>query len=282
MKGLVFYKMSGSGNDFVMLDGRSTDPAAWSAERIRLICDRRLGVGADGMVILTPEGEGRVRMDFWNCDGSRADMCGNAALCSTRLAALLKLAPAEGLQLVTRAGTFPARCGSSGQEAELNLPDVRLPSRPAGLEGEAGEAGHVLTTVGVPHLVLEVADLESPSLMARGCELRSHPSIGTAGANVNFVAATGDPSRWLLRTYERGVEGETLACGTGAVAAAIALAQSGHGRLPIEIVTRSRCVLHITATLSATRATNIWLRGEGRLIFSGVLLDSIDPPQTTR
>jgi len=106
MKGVVFYKMSGSGNDFVMLDGRWAEPDSWTPERIRAVCDRRTGIGADGLVILTPEGGGRVRMDFWNCDGSRADMCGNAALCSTRLAAFLELAPAEGMTLVTRAATL--------------------------------------------------------------------------------------------------------------------------------------------------------------------------------
>jgi len=278
MKGSVFYKMSGSGNDFVMLDGRWAEPGAWTPERIRAVCDRRTGIGADGLVILTPEGGGRVRMDFWNCDGSRADMCGNAALCSTRLAAFLELAPAEGMTLVTRAGLFPSRCLPSGDEAEVNFPTFALPARPPGLEGREGEAGHALATVGVPHLVLEVTDLETPDLMTRGRELRSHPAIGPAGANVNFVAATGEPSRWLLRTYERGVEGETMACGTGAVCAAIALAQSGRCRLPLAIVTRGGRVLNITATLSATHATDVWLKGEARLVFTGVLQDPIVAP----
>ncbi len=268
-----FFKMSGSGNDFVMLDGRHTEPKQWSAERVRAICDRRQGVGADGLVILTPEGEARVRMDFWNCDGSRANMCGNAALCSTQLAAYLKMAPGSGMHLVTRAGTFSSRCRPEPNQAELNLPDFRLPIRPAGMEGQAGETGHSLTTVGVPHVVLEVSDLEQPALMARGRELRSDPSVGPAGANVNFVAPSTDPGRWLIRTFERGVEGETLACGTGAVAAAVALACSARGKLPLGMVTRSGRVLHIAATLSDEMATDVWLRGEGRLVFSGSLLD---------
>ncbi len=273
MKGSVFYKMSGSGNDFVMLDGRWTDPGEWTPERIRAVCNRRMGIGADGLVILTPEGEGRVRMDFWNCDGSRADMCGNAALCSTRLAAFLELAPATGITLVTRAGLFPSRCRPEGNEAEVNFPAFAMPTRPEGLGALQGESGHALATVGVPHLVLEVADLETPGLMNRGRELRCHPALGPAGANVNFVAPTTDPARWLLRTYERGVEGETLACGTGAVSAAIALAQSGRGELPLSMVTRGGRVLNITATLSATHATAVWLRGEGRLVFTGVMQD---------
>ena len=133
MKGIVFYKMTGSGNDFVLLDGRTTTLADWPAARIVDVCDRRLGVGADGLVILTPEAPGAVRMDFFNCDGSRAAMCGNAALCSTRLSAHLEMAPATGMRLVTGAGTFMTRCRVEPDLAELNLPDF-----PANWSGASG------------------------------------------------------------------------------------------------------------------------------------------------
>lgn len=274
MNGLVFHKMSGSGNDFVILDGRFTREADWTEARIRWLCDRREGVGADGMVILTPEAMGRVRMDFWNCDGSRADMCGNAALCSTRLAAFLELAPATGMRLVTLAGAFLTRCRpGEGEEAELNLPDFDLPVVPPGLAREVGESQAVLANVGVPHLILEVTDLERTDLMERGRELRSHAALGPAGANVNFVAKlpAASGSEWSIRTYERGVEGETLACGTGAVAAAVALVQGGKAKMPVRLTTRSSRSLSITATLSGSRATDVWLSGEGRLVFRGVL-----------
>jgi diaminopimelate epimerase len=213
-------------------------------------------------------------MDFWNCDGSRADMCGNAALCSTRLAAFLELAPAKGMQLVTRAGTFPTRCRPGpGQEAELNLPDFDLPVAPVGLVAGPGESGLALATVGVPHLVVEVADLSQDDLMTRGRELRSHPALGPAGANVNFVGRVSDGSgaRWCMRTYERGVEGETLACGTGAVAVAVALVAQGRAEMPVSLVTRGGRCLSISATLSGKRASNVWLAGEGRMVFRGVL-----------
>ena len=271
VRGTAFYKMSGSGNDFVVLDGRHTTPDAWTTDGIVAICDRRFGVGADGLVIITPEATDRVRMDFWNCDGSAAAMCGNAALCCTRLAAFLQFAPASGMHLVTRAGTFPTRCLPIDALAELNLPDFRLPMPVQGLSSKPGESGHVLATVGVPHLILEVADLQRPTLMDRGRELRHSPSLAPAGANVNFTSPTSVPGRWGFRTYERGVEGETLACGTGAVAAAIAIAQSGRARLPLELETRSGRLLHIAATLSEGFARDVWLRGEGRLVFSGML-----------
>jgi diaminopimelate epimerase len=274
MRGLVFHKMSGSGNDFVVLDGRHTTATDWSEERIRWLCDRRLGVGADGLVILTAEAADRVRMDFWNCDGSRADMCGNAALCSTRLSALLRLAPADGMWLVTRAGTFRTRCiPGPGEEAELNLPDFTLPAAPPGLALEAGEATAVLATVGVPHLVLEVSDLERAGLMERGRELRSHQALGPSGANVNFVAPSAGlvGSSWCIRTFERGVEAETLACGTGAVAAAVALVDAGRAKGPVTLITRSGLPLRIKATVSGGKASDVWLAGEGRLVFQGVL-----------
>jgi len=270
-KGTVFYKMSGSGNDFVMFDGRRTPSASLEPAQIVSLCDRRLGIGADGLVVLTPEGSDQVRMDFWNCDGSRADMCGNAALCSTRLAAFLELASPTGMRLVTGAGTFPARCRPEPDQAELNLPDFALPHVPEGLALGAGEALGALATVGVPHLVLEVEDLERPDLMERGRQLRHDPHLGPPGANVNFVAPERGSGRWSLRTYERGVEGETLACGTGAVAAAVSLARARKAEFPVRIATRSGRTLLITATVSDSLATNVWLSGEGRLVFTGVL-----------
>lgn len=269
----VFYKMSGSGNDFVMLDGRRSTSDDWTTERIVEVCHRRHGVGADGLVILTPEGDTRVRMDFWNCDGSQADMCGNAALCSTRLASILELAPAAGMKLVTRAGTFPSRCLPDGVESELNLPNFALPSAPAPVALRSGERGGMLATVGVPHLVLEVEDIEQADLMERGRVLRSDPGCGSVGANVNFVGGVGNGAAgpYPLRTFERGVEGETLACGTGAVAVAVLLAHSGRKKLPLDIMSRGGKILHIAATLSEGQATDVWLSGEGRLVFTGVL-----------
>ncbi len=109
MKGTILYKMTGSGNDFVMLDGRSTDAAHWTAARIAAVCDRRTGVGGDGLVLLTPEAADAVRMIYWNSDGSRAAMCGNAALCSARLSVYLEMVPAGELRLLTDAGLVRAK-----------------------------------------------------------------------------------------------------------------------------------------------------------------------------
>ena len=118
--------MTGSGNDFVLLDGRATTPAEWPATRVVQLCDRRTGVGADGLVILTPDQPGAVRMAFWNSDGSRAAMCGNAALCSTRLSVYLELTAPGDLRLLTDAGMVRARCPDAGDQAEIRLPDFDL------------------------------------------------------------------------------------------------------------------------------------------------------------
>lgn len=270
-----FYKMTGSGNDFIMLDGRVHRVSDWPAQRIVAVCDRRMGVGADGFVVLTPVGPGQVRMSFYNSDGSEAAMCGNAALCSTVLATHLGMVPPTGMELVTGAGTFPTRCSSEPFHAALNLPDFPLPAETA-IPRLPGEVGIWRATVGVPHLTVQVPNVENVDLEGRGRELRFHPGAGPAGANVNFVSSDPDGAmgRWQMRTYERGVEGETLACGTGAVASAVALSVSGKSPLPATIVSRSGRPLEIRASLDRPGfASQVWLAGEGRLVFRGILSD---------
>ena len=264
------YKMTGSGNDFVMLDGRFTSPDRWPATRVAAICDRRSGVGGDGLVILTPDAPGRVRMTYWNSDGSRAAMCGNAALCSTRLAVYLELAEPGDLCLLTEAGVVPGRCDGTGDQAEIRLPDVEIPSAVDGLPTAADERWLCFGTVGVPHLVVRVNDLEAVALPVRGRALRFDPATGPDGANVNFVAPGAASEPWRIRTYERGVEGETLACGTGAVAAAIALAARREAVLPLRFRSRGGPELLVRAELNDTMAHDIWLGGQGRLLFRGV------------
>lgn len=279
MSSVVFHKLSGSGNDFVMLDGRTTRLEDWPTERIAAICDRRHGVGGDGLVIIDPAGEGAVRMIYFNSDGSEAPMCGNAALCSTRLAAALEMVDPAGMTLVTGAGSFPTRCVGEGEFAELNLPDTDLPVL-VDIPLEAGEISISLATVGVPHVACVVEDVAKVDLPARGREIRFHSKLPVGGANANFVSrtspstGTGGPEapEWTVRTYERGIEGETLACGTGTVASALALAVAGKADLPLRFLTASGRVLSVSATIEGDRATNIWLAGEGRRVAMGVWL----------
>jgi diaminopimelate epimerase len=269
MSGTAFYKMTGSGNDFVMVDGRVSPAEQWTPARIAAACDRRTGVGADGLVTLTPEAGG-VRMAYWNADGSPAAMCGNAALCGTRLAARLGMAPESGMRLLTDAGTVESRCVGSAELAEVRLPDGPVPTPAPSVVLEPGERAVWLGTVGVPHLVVLVDDVAAVDVGRRGRELRHHPAAGPGGANANFIAApraAGEP--WLIRTFERGVEGETLACGTGTVAAAVALAAHCGVALPLGFRSWGGEPLTVRARVAEGRATEVWLGGQGRLVFLG-------------
>lgn len=274
MGGSVFYKMTGSGNDFVFIDGRCDPVAEWSPERIRSVCARRTGVGADGLVVLEPgSAPGRVRFHFFNSDGSRAPMCGNGALCATRLAARLELAPAEGMCLETDAGTYEARClPETTDRAEIRLADVTDLSHPEIVPTD-GERHIGFATVGVPHLVVVVDDLEAVDLVGRGRALREHRVLEPGGANVNFVARTGEG--WAMRTYERGVEGETLACATGAVASALVLGTAGDLEFPWAVRSRMGELLSVSGELDLDREppalVSPGVGGQALLVFRGIL-----------
>jgi len=271
--GLPIVKMTGSGNDFVMLDARLSAPAEWSAADVQALCARGTGVGADGLVFVGPGSQaGAVRMVYFNADGSRAAMCGNAALCSARFATRLGLAAAAGMRLETDAGVYEARCPGAGHDAELHLAAVAAPEGVAGLEPGAGEHRIVLASVGVPHLIVLVDDVDDVDVASRGRALRADPALGPGGANVNFVSPGPRKSAWRMRTYERGVEAETLACGTGAVGAACALVDWKRANLPISILSRSGQPLGVKARRTPQNVfEDVWLSGEARLVFRGVL-----------
>jgi diaminopimelate epimerase len=277
VKETTFYKMSGSGNDFVVLDGRFTSAELWSAERIRAICDRRRGVGGDGLVILSPATDDAVRMAYWNSDGSHGALCGNAALCCGRLAVDLELVQAGEFCLLTDAGVVRVAAGSDSNIAEVQLPDTALPLDHPAVPLEPGELWCSFGTVGVPHLIIRVQDVSRVDLAHRGGFLRSHPSLGQGGANANFIGPAATTGTWLIRTYERGVEGETLACGTGTVAAGLALAARQEALLPLRFRSRGGPELTVRGTPVGSAATDIWLGGEGRLVFKGVWLESSTP-----
>ena len=269
--GLPVYKMTGSGNDFVMLDARVSSPADWTPEDMQAVCGRGTGIGADGIVFVGPGSRaGAARMIYYNADGSHAAMCGNAALCSTTLAVHLAVGAAQGMDLETDAGTYRSRVTERGR-AELHLAPVEPPAAVAGLELTPAERRAVFGRVGVPHLVVVVDDVDQVALMDRGRALRFDPALGPEGANVNFISE-GKNAVWRMRTYERGVEGETLACGTGAVAAGCAIQEWGLGRLPIDVQSRSGQMLTVRATKAPSgRYEDVWLAGEGRMVFRGVI-----------
>jgi len=269
--GLPIYKMTGSGNDFVMVDGRLSQPGDWRPEEMKEVCARGTGVGADGLVFVSPGAEsGSARMVYYNSDGSHAAMCGNAALCSSRLAVQLGIVRGPTFRLETDAGVYESRYPGQGERSELHLAAVAAPADVPDLATVDLEKKAALATVGVPHLVILMDDVEELDLLGRGKALRFDPAVGPAGANVNFISKSN--GGWLMRTYERGVEAETLACGTGSVAAACALDRWGIAKLPAAIHTRSGRTLDVKAKRTKDgRYDDVWLAGEARVVFRGVL-----------
>jgi diaminopimelate epimerase len=172
--------------------------------------------------------------------------------------------------LLTDAGPVESRCVGDGEMAEIRLPGAPVPAAVPAIAPAAGERAIWLGTVGVPHLVVLVDDVGRVDVEGRGSELRHHSAAGPAGANANFVSAperSGAP--WLIRTFERGVEGETLACGTGTVAAGLALAAHCGVTLPLEFRSWGGGALTVRAAIDDGRAADVWLGGEGRLVFTG-------------
>jgi diaminopimelate epimerase len=266
LAGRAFFKMTGSGNDFVFFDNRDRrHDDLTSPDRIARLCDRRRGLGADGIVLLDADAEYDFGMRYYNRDGTLAEMCGNAALCSARLATTLGIVSRDPFTFRTPSGPVTARIADGTPEIDMTpvtecRGDAALPLGP-------GERRIGFARVGVPHLVVLVDDLEAVDVEHRGRQLRHDPSL-PQGANVNFVSRT--PGGWAMRTYERGVEAETLACGTGTVATVALLntwklADSGLSML-------TRCGVDLFADMArATRAPR--LRGEGRIVASGTIVD---------
>ncbi len=264
-----FWKLSGSGNDFVFVDGigdqlagrRAADPVY-----VREVCAAHTGVGADGLVVFQPDEEYDFRLDYFNRDGSVGELCGNASLCSVRLSVELGLASPTGLRFRTPAGVIQGRLVDTRPEIELQ-PVTQLRTD-AGISRLFGERAMGFADSGVPHLVVRTDDLRIVPLNDRGPELRFHTSL-RAGANVNWVARDA-AGRWAMRTYERGVEAETLACGTGAVACAAMLRAWGESGDSTDLVTRSGRILSVRFREEAG-ILHPTLAGEGRIVFEGVL-----------
>ena len=274
LSGLAVYKMTGSGNDFVMVDGRASSPDDWGASDIQALCARGTGIGADGLVFVAPGSRpGAIRMIYFNSDGSRAALCGNAALCTTRLAAHIGLGNGSTLHLETDAGTYKTQDRRRRWTRRAPLGTRRRARVVPRLRVQAGEERAVLCIVGVPHLVVLVANVDEVDVALRGKALRSDPSVGPEGANVNFVSPGVAPQEWRIRTFERGVEAETLACGTGAVAAGCALEHWGQAQLPVTLLTQSGRGLVVKAQKEASGAyDDVWLVGEAQMVFRGVMI----------
>jgi diaminopimelate epimerase len=271
---LQFYKMSGAGNDFVVADNRGLSiPEEGRREWIEALCRRGLSVGADGVLLVEPAaaGDAHFRMRYYNSDGGEAESCGNGARCIARFANRFCGAP-ERMRFETLAGTYAAEVMDNG-EVEVSMTDPHSLRRGANLEFPdfpAVAADHLDT--GVPHAVVWVDDVETVDIVPLGRAIRKHEAFSPKGANANFAQVV-DKGNLLIRTYERGVEDETLACGTGCIASAALGAIAGFVEPPVKVLTRGGIALTIGFDRNGEKITNVKLRGEARFVYQGELIE---------
>ncbi len=264
---LRFTKMNGAGNDFVLLDNRAGD-LALTNEQIARLCDRHRGVGADGVLLLErPTNGADFRMRYYNADGGEAEMCGNGARCFARFANRTA-GPLEKLSFETPAGVIGAQLVGELVTLRMSEPqDLRL-----GLEvpvgGEKIHAGYVDS--GVPHVVVPVAKIEEVDVKSLGSALRHHPMFAPRGANATFSEQRG-PRSIAIRTYERGVEDETLACGTGVVASALLFAANEKLEGPIEVLVRGGETMQVDFKRGDSQFREVTLSGPADFVFDGTI-----------
>jgi diaminopimelate epimerase len=265
---IPFYKMHGGGNDFVLVDHRARFiPEAEQPEFARRVCHRQMGAGADGLILIEASLTANFRWRFYNADGSEPEMCGNGGRCAARCAVLTGIAPAE-MSFETLAGTIKAEV--KGRRVKLlmaGVGDFRL-GQDIPLEGRT-LLGHFMK-VGVPHVAVPVDDLEAAPVTQWGRAIRFHAMFAPGGTNVNFIRVDG-PQTLGIRTYERGVEDETLACGTGAVAAALVAARLGQVVSPVTVHTRGGEALTIYFAPHGETFSEVYLEGDALVTYQGEL-----------
>jgi diaminopimelate epimerase len=258
--------LSGAGNDFVVLeaeDAARLDRRA--ADWVSRLCRRRVSVGADGVLVVARSGPDRVRVEFRNPDGSAA-FCGNGSRCAARFARVRGLAGASMI-LETAAGEVPAEVGA--ENVRLTLP-VPLDEGDATIEAGGTTLVGRRISAGVPHFVVENANPGGAPLEAWGPEVRRHPAFGAAGTNFDLVGRTADGTL-AIRTWERGVEGETLACGSGALAAALRFRAARSPGETLKILPASGIPLSVTFPGPPERPEAAILEGDARIVFEGEL-----------
>jgi diaminopimelate epimerase len=264
MELLQFYKMSASGNDFILIDNREgiVDRIFPDVKELAVkACRRRLSVGADGMILMEKAQGVDFAWRFYNADGSEAEMCGNGGRCAARFAFENGIAGRQ-MAFQTLAGVMKAEIMESHVKLQLTTPvDLKL-DYAVPLENNELFVSSVNT--GVPHVILLVDDVERTPVEELGSVLRYHKAFSPQGTNVDFVEVV-DRQNIKLRTYERGVEGETLACGTGAVAAAVVLSRKGITDNVVNLLTRGGETLRVSA------GDEVYLEGDARIIYIGRL-----------
>jgi len=275
---LAFSKMAGGGNDFVVIDNRVAKIVDGS-DLARRICTRALSVGADGLILVDTSARATFRMRYYNSDGSLGAFCGNGTRCAARFA-FLNVIAGRKMTIETDAGIVGAEIGEGGLVTiALPPPYSFRPQRPLPI-GERLVRGSSIF-VGVPHYVVFLHDdLWQQDITPLGRAIRRHPDLEPDGANVNFVVVRDEHSI-EVRTYERGVEAETLSCGSGVVASSVTSALFGKVKSPVTVLTRSGVSYEVTFEIRNGHADEVRLRGDARLIYRATItpetLEGFDP-----
>ena len=269
---IFFKKMHGTGNDFILIDNRDSKIEDSKGPDLAVcLCRRRFGVGADGLILIEDSSRADFKWRFYNADGSEAEMCGNGGRCAARFAVSLGIALSE-LSFETIAGIMHANV--RGSTVKLQFPQAKDLCLDIPLKIENEQIALDCLNTGVPHAICFVPDLESVPMLEWGRSIRYDPCFRPSGTNVDFVQVL-DGHDILIRTYERGVEAETMACGTGAVATAILSACRGLTESPVKVKTSGGEILTVYFELDGKEARDIFLEGEALFVYSGQIEDDL-------
>jgi diaminopimelate epimerase len=267
---IEFYKMSGSGNDFILIDNRDGSLAVVDcAAFAKSVCQRKVSVGADGLFLIEKSDRVDFRWRFYNADGSEAAMCGNGARCVARFACLTGIAGTQ-MSFETGAGIIDAEVRGDVVKVRLTDPHSLVLDEQIGIDNQTLFV-HSINT-GVPHAVYFVRDPDQFDVFNTGRAIRYHGHYQPAGTNANFVAVL-DGHALRVRTYERGVEDETLACGTGSVASALIAARKGLVESPVDVRVQSGELLRIYFEQVAGGFAKVYLEGNAKVVYQGKLWD---------
>jgi diaminopimelate epimerase len=256
---LEFYKYQGTGNDFVMIDNRTARFPKDDIKLIERLCDRRFGIGADGLILLENDSETDFRMVYYNSDGNQSSMCGNGGRCL--------VAFAKKLQVINDTTTFIATDGLHHATVEA---DDLVSLQMIDVDAVKTTPNYTFLNTGSPHHVQMVADLEQYNVKENGAAIRYGDLYGKQGSNINFVKKV-DETTFSLRTYERGVEDETLACGTGATAVAIAMNATGETTATTIGLNVEGGKLVVSFEKKDDQYKNIFLKGPAEFVFKGTI-----------
>ena len=255
-----FYKYQGTGNDFIILDNRKNEYSFLSSDQIRRLCDRRFGIGADGLMLLNEKTGYDFEMKYFNADGKEGSMCGNGGRC------IIKFAYHLGIHR----DMYKFLAADGEHEAEIDTDDT-VSLKMKDVKGIKKNHGDFILDTGSPHYIKMVSDVMNFDIYKKGHEIRYSKDFEMEGINVNFVEQTEEVDKILVRTYERGVEDETFSCGTGVVAAALVCYHNENGYNDVNVKTLGGNLTVEFDRVEEDHFTNIWLCGPAEKVFEGTI-----------